>query len=63
LSHGEEGLIYGVDHSCEIEHLIAPFKSNPTLAGKPKLFFIQACRGTKLMDGMQNEKIYEELNK
>jgi hypothetical protein len=52
LSHGEEGLIYGVDQSVEIEHLIAPFKSNRTLAGKPKLFFIQACRGTKLMDGI-----------
>ena len=42
LSHGEEGLIYGVDQSVEIEHLIAPFKLNRTLAGKPKLFFIQS---------------------
>ena len=41
LSHGEEGIIYGTDQSVEIEHLIAPFKLNRTLAGKPKLFFIQ----------------------
>lgn len=52
LSHGDEGLIYGTDQSIEIEHLITPFKFNRTLAGKPKLFFIQACRGTKLMEGI-----------
>lgn len=52
LSHGEEGIVYGTDQSIEIEQLIAPFKLNRTLAGKPKLFFIQACRGTKLMDGI-----------
>jgi hypothetical protein len=52
LSHGEDGIIYGTDEPVEIENLIQPFKSNRTLAGKPKLFFIQACRGTKLMDGI-----------
>jgi hypothetical protein len=52
LSHGEDGIIYGTDQSVDIEHLIQPFKFNRSLAGKPKLFFIQACRGTKLMDGI-----------
>jgi len=64
LSHGEEGLIYGTDGSVEIEHLIAPFKFNRTLVGKPKLFFIQACRGTKLMDGIDtNPYTIQYVNK
>lgn len=52
LSHGEEGIIYGIDREVEIEQLISPFKLSRSLAGKPKLFFIQACRGTKLMDSI-----------
>ena len=52
LSHGEEGVIYGIDQSVEIDHLISPFKSCRSLFGKPKLFFIQACRGTKLMESI-----------
>jgi caspase 7 len=54
MSHGENGVIYGVDQEIEIERLIDPFKSNRTLAGKPKLFFIQACRGTHLMEGIDS---------
>ena len=52
LSHGEEGIIYGVDRDVEIQQLISPFKLCRSLAGKPKLFFIQACRGNKLMDSI-----------
>jgi len=51
MSHGEEGVVYGVDKSIELDQLIQPFKSNRTLAGKPKLFFIQACRGSNFMEG------------
>jgi caspase 7 len=52
LSHGDNDIVYGVDKEVEIERLIEPFKFNRTLAGKPKIFMIQACRGTKLMDGI-----------
>ncbi|XP_046376743.2 caspase-7-like [Haliotis rufescens] len=47
LSHGEEDRIYGTDGPVEVTKLLDPFKGHrcPTLAGKPKLFFIQACRG------------------
>lgn len=52
LSHGENGVIYAVDKDIELQSLIQPFKFNRTLAGKPKLFFIQACRGTNYMEGI-----------
>ncbi|XP_046575930.1 caspase-3-like [Haliotis rubra] len=43
LSYGEEGLVYGTDEPVQIEDFVDPFKKTPSLAGKPKLFFIQAC--------------------
>ena len=54
MSHGENGVVYGVDREVEIEQLIQPFKFSRTLAGKPKMFFIQACRGSQLMDGIDS---------
>jgi hypothetical protein len=54
MSHGDNGIIYGTDQEIEIEQLTQPFKFNTTLAGKPKLFFIQACRGTMLMEGIDS---------
>ena len=55
LSHGENGVVYGVDKEIEMDELIKPFKTNSSLAGKPKLFIIQACRGTKLMDSIDTD--------
>lgn len=55
LSHGEENLIYGTDGVTAIKNLTAHFRGDrcKTLLEKPKLFFIQACRGTELDDGIQ----------
>ncbi|XP_031152952.1 caspase-8 isoform X2 [Sander lucioperca] len=48
LSHGIEGAVYGVEgRTVKIKELMEPvngFKC-PSLAEKPKLFFIQACQG------------------
>ena len=47
LSHGEAGEIYGVDGvKVSIWHLMSYFtdKNCPSLSGKPKLFFVQACQ-------------------
>ncbi|XP_068596908.1 caspase-3-like [Brachionichthys hirsutus] len=57
LSHGDEGLIYGTDGPEKFENLTRWFKGGrcPSLLGKPKLFFIQACRGTALDDGVSIE--------
>lgn len=55
LSHGEENLIYGTDGMIAIKDLTSHFRGDrcKTLLEKPKLFFIQACRGTELDDGIQ----------
>ena len=48
LTHGEEGVIYGTDGTISIRDLTAEFKYSTSLAGKPKLFFFQACQGKKI---------------
>ncbi|XP_078499973.1 caspase-7-like isoform X4 [Lissotriton helveticus] len=55
LSHGKEGIIYGTDGMIPIKDLTTPFRGDRcrTLVGKPKLFFIQACRGTQLDTGIE----------
>uniref|UniRef100_A0A0B7BHR3 Caspase family p20 domain-containing protein n=1 Tax=Arion vulgaris TaxID=1028688 RepID=A0A0B7BHR3_9EUPU len=63
LSHGEEGNVFGTDNKVPVDELVQPFKGNecPSLAGKPKLFFIQACRndiinyGETVSDGAEEE--------
>ncbi|XP_063602955.1 caspase-1-like [Penaeus indicus] len=53
MSHGEEDVLWGRDGTFNSDYLFENFKADqcPTLAGKPKLFFIQACRGTTLDAG------------
>ncbi|NXU66445.1 CASP8 protein, partial [Horornis vulcanius] len=49
FSHGEKGKIKGVDDECvNIEDLVSCFTGTncPSLAGKPKVFIIQACQGS-----------------
>ncbi|XP_054584980.1 caspase-7 isoform X4 [Eptesicus fuscus] len=55
LSHGEENSIYGTDGKMDIKDLTGHFRGDRcrSLLEKPKLFFIQACRGTELDDGIQ----------
>lgn len=48
LSHGEEGKVFGSDsRAVELDEVTSYFTADkcPKLQGKPKLFFIQACRG------------------
>ena len=44
LSHCKEGVICGTDGTLEVRELTSWFKG-PKWAGKPKLFFFQACQG------------------
>ncbi|XP_072857501.1 caspase-3 [Pogona vitticeps] len=62
LSHGEDGLIYGTDGPLELKMLTSLFRGDrcQTLAGKPKLFFIQACRGTDLDCGIETDSSTDE---
>ncbi|KAM5153283.1 caspase-8-like [Mantella aurantiaca] len=47
LSHGESQVVFGADNEVvHINDMVSDFSTNcKTLAGKPKLFFIQACQG------------------
>lgn len=54
LSHGEKGSVFGTDGlEVSLRELTQPFTSGnaPTLARKPKLFFIQACQGSDFQRG------------
>ncbi|XP_041788961.1 caspase-3a [Chelmon rostratus] len=55
LSHGDEGVFFGTDGSIELRYLTSLFRGDrcTSLVGKPKLFFIQACRGTDLDAGIE----------
>ncbi|XP_012710613.2 caspase-7 isoform X1 [Fundulus heteroclitus] len=57
LSHGEEGMIYGTDGAMSIKTMTSMFRGDKckSLVGKPKLFFIQACRGSEFDDGIQTD--------
>ncbi|NXA77365.1 CASP8 protein, partial [Thryothorus ludovicianus] len=49
FSHGEKDKIKGVDDECvNIDDLVSCFTGTncPSLAGKPKVFIIQACQGS-----------------
>lgn len=45
MSHGENGKIYAHDlpETYDVKEVWTPFLPNASLAGKPKLFFIQVC--------------------
>lgn len=56
LSHGEQGIIFAKDGAYKPDDsLWGRFTGDKciTLAGKPKLFFIQACQGDRLDGGVQ----------
>ncbi|XP_072525806.1 caspase-3a [Salminus brasiliensis] len=55
LSHGDEGVFFGTDGPLELKALTSLFRGDrcTSLVGKPKLFFIQACRGTDLDAGIE----------
>ncbi|XP_014213989.1 caspase-1-like [Copidosoma floridanum] len=64
LTHGlKNNVICAKDAAYNIERLWKPFTAERcvTLAGKPKLFFLQACRGDSLDEGvrMHSAKVSE----
>ncbi|XP_011193341.2 caspase-3 [Zeugodacus cucurbitae] len=50
MSHGDKGRICAADDFYSTEELWEPLLGDncPSLLGKPKLFFIQACRGKRI---------------
>ncbi|RWS10270.1 caspase-like protein, partial [Dinothrombium tinctorium] len=55
LTHGEQGFLWAKDKQYPIDTVYQYFKGDkcPSLAGKPKIFFIQACQGDKLDSGVK----------
>ncbi|XP_015190532.1 PREDICTED: caspase-like [Polistes dominula] len=60
MTHGHSGILCAYDEPYDIIDLWSPFSENncPSLKGKPKLFFIQACRGDDVDAGTELQ--YEE---
>ncbi|KAI3420785.1 Ced-3p [Globodera pallida] len=54
LSHGEENVLYGVDtNPVDVNEFYETLsaKNCPALAGKPKIFVVQSCRGGRVDNG------------
>lgn len=63
MSHGDRDQIQGVNgKSISLENLMSDFKAGrcPSLADKPKLFIIQACRGAHRDELMLNSSGFLE---
>ena len=55
MSHGQDGQFYGADGETVPIESVRDFLSStecPTLKGKPKIIFIQACRGPRKEQGV-----------
>ncbi|XP_059198862.1 caspase-3a [Centropristis striata] len=65
LSHGDEGVFFGTDGSVELKYLTSLFRGDRcrSLVGKPKLFFIQACRGTDLDAGIEADSADDDTTR
>ena len=49
MSHGTDGQIKGTDgQDVHLNDFIDPFKTIKSLKDKPKMFFVNACRGDKM---------------
>uniref|UniRef100_A0A182WLY8 Caspase n=1 Tax=Anopheles minimus TaxID=112268 RepID=A0A182WLY8_9DIPT len=55
MTHGDDDVLYAYDRMYQVDVLFQFFMGDscPTLLGKPKLFFVQACRGTAYDKGVQ----------
>lgn len=64
LSHGEMGFIYAKDTQYKLDSIWSYFTAQHcrTLAGKPKLFFIQACQGDRLDPGVTMKRMVTQTD-
>ncbi|XP_026745566.1 caspase-like, partial [Trichoplusia ni] len=53
LTHGDKGgELHAADRPYLLSDVMNIFEKQPSLVNKPKLFFVQACRGANADDGM-----------
>ena len=64
LTHGEAGVLCGRDSEYTVDYLTSLFTADrcPSLSEKPKMFFIQACQGTKLDRGAKVHHHSDEVD-
>ena len=55
MSHGYSKKIRTKDGEIGLDEIISSFRQNETLAGKPKMFIIQSCRGDNYMGRIRDE--------
>ncbi|XP_055693561.1 caspase-1-like [Lutzomyia longipalpis] len=62
MTHGETGYLYALDDSYKIDELWHEFTGNKckSLIGKPKLFFVNACRGERLDHGVMQVRVFTD---
>uniref|UniRef100_A0A1B0CYU0 Caspase n=1 Tax=Phlebotomus papatasi TaxID=29031 RepID=A0A1B0CYU0_PHLPP len=62
MTHGETGYLYASDDSYKIDELWHEFIGNKckSLIGKPKLFFVNACRGEKFDHGVTYTRVFTD---
>lgn len=58
-SHGEEGCVFGADGNPVHLSRIFTYFDNENMESKVKLFFIQACRGAALDDGVEVDSAHD----
>ena len=57
LTHGETNVVHGADsQEVDLLHFAATMKLSPPLREKPKMFFVQACRGEGESKGYEIQK-------
>lgn len=62
MTHGDDGTLSAYDGEYEEQEILTNFVNGncPSLIGKPKFFFIQACRGDKHEFRTTSERKYSE---
>ena len=64
MTHGEKDTVHGADSTpVKLYDLTEVMKLCPTLQGKPKIFFVQPCRGDSECIGVQKNEDGQEEDK
>uniref|UniRef100_A0A182Q6W3 Caspase n=1 Tax=Anopheles farauti TaxID=69004 RepID=A0A182Q6W3_9DIPT len=65
MTHGDDDVLQAYDATFPVDRLWENFvgKACPSLLGKPKLFFIQACRGSCTDTGVQVQQFIKQTDR
>ena len=64
MSHGsEEGLVFPDGEELDVMRFVQSVQKSSFYQEKPKLFFIQACRGRQKSGGLSNSTLRSKVTK